>query len=51
MLPIAQPTDMLHAFESAWNQHDMNAFGALFCADATFVNRFGHYVQVKKPPH
>lgn len=33
------------AFAAAWNAHDMQAFAALFCTDATFVNRFGHYVQ------
>lgn len=33
------------AFEAAWNAHDMQALGALFEADATFVNRFGHYVK------
>ena len=27
-------------FEAAWNTHDMEAFGRLFHADATFVNRF-----------
>lgn len=33
------------SFEFAWNHHDMGAFGELFHADATFVNRFGHYVK------
>ncbi len=32
-------------FQSAWNSHDMEALGALFHQDATFVNRFGHYVR------
>lgn len=31
------------AFVAAWNAHDMAAFGALFHANATFVNRFGAY--------
>lgn len=30
-------------FEAAWNAHDMQAFGALFHPDATFVNRFATY--------
>jgi uncharacterized protein (TIGR02246 family) len=33
------------AFESAWNAHDVGAFADLFDGDATFVNRFGHYVR------
>lgn len=33
------------AFQAAWNAHDMVALAALFDADATFVNRFGHYVR------
>ncbi len=39
------PEDALDRFRSAWNSHDMEALGALFHADATFVNRFGHYVR------
>ena len=39
------PEDAPAVFESAWNAHDMQALGALFDADATFVNRFGHYVR------
>ena len=39
------PEDVPAAFQSAWNAHDMAAFGALFHADATFVNRFAHYVR------
>ena len=31
------------AFARAWNSHDMTAFGELFHADATFVNRFATY--------
>jgi uncharacterized protein (TIGR02246 family) len=40
-----RPEDVAAAFQSAWNAHDMAAFGALFDGDATFVNRFGHYVR------
>ena len=40
-----RPEDAPVAFQAAWNAHDMAAFGALFCEDATFVNRFGHYVR------
>jgi uncharacterized protein (TIGR02246 family) len=39
------PEDAPAAFQSAWNAHDMEALGALFREDATFVNRFGHYVR------
>ncbi|HWT71784.1 MAG TPA: SgcJ/EcaC family oxidoreductase [Oxalicibacterium sp.] len=39
------PEDAPGAFEAAWNAHDMAALGALFCEDASFVNRFGHYVR------
>ncbi|MFC0306135.1 SgcJ/EcaC family oxidoreductase [Rhizorhabdus histidinilytica] len=37
------PADLGQRFEAAWNAHDMDAFGRLFHADATFVNRFGTY--------
>ena len=37
------PTDITTRFQDAWNTHDMDAFGRLFHADATFVNRFGTY--------
>ncbi|MBO9577010.1 MAG: SgcJ/EcaC family oxidoreductase [Sphingobium sp.] len=40
-----RPEDTPQAFQSAWNMHDMAALGALFHDDATFVNRFGHYVR------
>jgi uncharacterized protein (TIGR02246 family) len=40
-----QPRDAPEAFQSAWNRHDMSELGALFHADASFVNRFGHYVR------
>ena len=37
------PADIPRRFQEAWNTHDMAAFGRLFHADATFVNRFGTY--------
>ena len=39
------PQDVADAFQAAWNAHDMQALGSLFREDATFVNRFGHYVR------
>lgn len=45
MPQISRPEDTPQAFQSAWNTHDMPALGALFQEDATFVNRFGHYVR------
>jgi conserved hypothetical protein len=45
MTLIAQPADVPAAFQAAWNAHDMTGFGALFHEDATFVNRFAHYVR------
>jgi uncharacterized protein (TIGR02246 family) len=45
MTPIERPEDVPSAFQSAWNAHDMTAFAGLFHEDATFVNRFGHYVR------
>lgn len=39
------PEDVAPEFQKAWNSHDMAALAALFCKDATFVNRFGHYVR------
>jgi uncharacterized protein (TIGR02246 family) len=42
---MARPEDAPDAFQAAWNAHDMAALGALFCENATFVNRFGHYVR------
>jgi uncharacterized protein (TIGR02246 family) len=42
---MLQPQDAPRAFAQAWNTHDMSALGALFEEDATFVNRFGHYVK------
>jgi len=40
-----RPEEAPHAFAAAWNAHDMAAFAALFHGDASFVNRFGHYVR------
>lgn len=42
---IFKPEDIPAAFQTAWNAHDMHAFGRLFAEGATFVNRFGHYVR------
>lgn len=42
---MIEPQDVAAAFQAAWNAHDMAALGALFHPDATFVNRFGHYVR------
>lgn len=40
-----KPEDAAAEFQAAWNAHHMNALGALFDEDATFVNRFGHLVR------
>ncbi|WP_152099711.1 SgcJ/EcaC family oxidoreductase [Lacipirellula parvula] len=40
-----RPEDAPVAFQAAWNAHDMAALGGLFAEDATFVNRFGHFVR------
>jgi uncharacterized protein (TIGR02246 family) len=45
MTKLQRPEDVPGAFQAAWNRHDMVAFGELFDQDATFVNRFGHYVR------
>lgn len=45
MPTMYRPEDGPSAFQAAWNAHDMAALGALFHDDATFVNRFGHYVR------
>lgn len=44
-MSINQPEEVVQAFQLAWNAHDMGALGSLFADDATFVNRFGHYVR------
>jgi uncharacterized protein (TIGR02246 family) len=42
---MRRPEDVAESFQKAWNSHDMAAIALLFCEDATFVNRFGHYVR------
>ncbi|WP_243318950.1 YybH family protein [Geothrix paludis] len=37
----AAVTRVIESFAACWNRHDMNAFGALFSADAEFVNVVG----------
>ena len=44
MVEVKNPEDIPVAFQQAWNDHDMVALADLFDKDATFVNRFGHYV-------
>jgi len=44
-MPIDKPEAVPSAFAAAWNAHDMAMLGALFHDDASFVNRFGHYVR------
>jgi uncharacterized protein (TIGR02246 family) len=45
MIEMKRPEDIAQEFQEAWNGHDMAALASLFCEDATFVNRFGHYVR------
>lgn len=45
MNQMNHPEDAPEAFQAAWNSHDMKALAALFHANASFVNRFGHYVR------
>lgn len=45
MTGMTGPNDAPEAFQAAWNAHDMTALAALFHDDASFVNRFGHYVR------
>jgi len=40
---VDRPEHLTNTFQGAWNAHDVTAFGALFHADATFVNRFATY--------
>jgi uncharacterized protein (TIGR02246 family) len=42
---MMKPEDTPRSFQDAWNSHDMEALGALFDADAMFVNRFGRHVR------
>jgi len=44
-----EPAAVAARFQAAWNAHDMAAFGRLFHADATFVNRFGTYWRGVEP--
>ena len=44
MTSMQRPEDIAKEFQEAWNSHEMSALASLFCEDATFVNRFGHYV-------
>lgn len=45
MAQMKQPEDVPYEFQAAWNDHNMQSLGTLFHEDATFVNRFGHYVR------
>jgi uncharacterized protein (TIGR02246 family) len=45
MIRMQHPEDALYAFQTSWNSHDMESLKALFHEDASFVNRFGHYVR------
>lgn len=45
MISMQRPEDIAKAFQEAWNSHEMSALASLFCEDAAFVNRFGHYVR------
>ena len=45
MIRMKRPEDVPGAFQTAWNNHDMESLGTLFHEDATFVNQFGHYVR------
>ena len=45
MTQIKKPEDAPGAFQAAWNAHDMATLGVLFDPQATFVNRFGHFVR------
>lgn len=45
MAKATVPEQIPYLFQMAWNEHDMAGFASLFCEDASFVNRFGHYVK------
>jgi uncharacterized protein (TIGR02246 family) len=45
MIEMRKPENIAEEFQKAWNSHEMAALASLFCEDATFVNRFGHYVR------
>jgi uncharacterized protein (TIGR02246 family) len=42
---MTEPDEIARRFQDVWNAHDMVGLGDLFHDDATFVNRFGHYVR------
>ena len=42
---MKRPEEIAEEFQKVWNRHEMAALGSLFCEDASFVNRFGHYVR------
>jgi uncharacterized protein (TIGR02246 family) len=42
---MKRPEEIAEEFQKAWNSHEMAALALLFCEDATFINRFGHYVR------
>src|SRR5438445_9715391 len=45
IVSMKRPEEVADEFQKAWNSHEMAALASLFCEDATFVNRFGHYVR------
>jgi uncharacterized protein (TIGR02246 family) len=45
IVSVKRPEEIAKEFQKAWNSHEMTALASLFCEDATFVNRFGHYVR------
>lgn len=45
MTRLERPEDVPEALQTAWNAHDMRELAGLFHGDATFVNRFAHYVR------
>lgn len=45
MISMKRPEEVAEELQKAWNSHEMAGLALLFCEDATFVNRFGHYVR------
>jgi uncharacterized protein (TIGR02246 family) len=45
MISMKHPEEIAEEFKKAWNSHEMASLASLFCEDATFINRFGHYVR------
>lgn len=45
MVVMKRSEEVTEEFQKAGNKHDMAALGSLFCEEASFVNRFGHYVR------